>query len=147
VFESASARESAPGESYTYKAEAKQGEPCRLGYGARHGRQVCIGAGRLPDYAGSAVHEARGCCVFEIHVRLGESAFNISRAMGHSHSTLVDAVYAHSLQSGMASVAERVTALALGEQPKLRVIDGKQRDVTRSLDESPAEGSENRASA
>jgi hypothetical protein len=40
----------------------------------------------------------------------------------HSRSTLVDQVYAHSLQSGMASVAERVTALALGEQPKLRVI-------------------------
>ena len=77
----------------------------------------------------------------------GESAFNVSRAMGHSRSTLVDAVYAHSLQSGMASIAERVTALALGEQPKLRVIDGQQRDVRRSLDESPAEGSENRASA
>jgi hypothetical protein len=77
----------------------------------------------------------------------GESAFNISRAMGHSRSTLVDAVYAHSLQSGMTSVAERVTALALGEQPKLRVTDGEPRDVRRSLDESPAEGSETRASA
>src|SRR4029077_17428668 len=29
----------------------------------------------------------------------GESAFNVSRAMGHSRSTLVDAVCAHSLQS------------------------------------------------
>ena len=37
----------------------------------------------------------------------GESAFNVSRMMGHSRSTLVDQVYAHSLQSGMASVAER----------------------------------------
>jgi hypothetical protein len=59
----------------------------------------------------------------------GESAFNVARAMGHSRSTLVDAVYAHSLHSGMASLAERVTARALGEQPKLRVIEGRQRDI------------------
>jgi len=32
----------------------------------------------------------------------GESAFNVARAMGHSRSMLVDQVYAHSLQSGMA---------------------------------------------
>ena len=75
----------------------------------------------------------------------GESAFNVAHAMGHSRSTLVDAVYAHSLQSGMASVAERVTARALGEPPKLRVIEGGQRDVREPLDESPAEGSETRA--
>jgi len=77
----------------------------------------------------------------------GESAFNVARAMGHSRSMLVDQVYAHSLQSGMASVAERVTARALGEQPKLRVIEGGQRDVRQPLDESPAEGSGNRATA
>jgi len=77
----------------------------------------------------------------------GESPFNVARAMGHSRSMLVDQVYAHSLQSGMASVAERVTARALGEQPKLRVIEGGQRDVRQPLDESPAEGSEARASA
>jgi integrase len=77
----------------------------------------------------------------------GESAFNVARAMGHSRSMLVDQVYAHSLQSGMASVAERVTARALGEQPKLRVIEGKQRDVRQPLDESSAESSENRATA
>ena len=77
----------------------------------------------------------------------GESAFDVAHAMGHSRSTLVDAVYAHSLQSGMASVAERVTTRALGEQPKLRVIDGKQRDVRRSLDESSGESSETRATA
>jgi len=53
----------------------------------------------------------------------GESACNVAHAMGHSRSTLVDQVYAHSRQSGMASVAERVTARALGEQPKLRLID------------------------
>ena len=50
----------------------------------------------------------------------GESAFNVAHAMGHSRSTLVDAVYAHSLQSGMASVAERVTARALGEPEAAR---------------------------
>jgi integrase len=60
----------------------------------------------------------------------GEEAFNVARAMGHSRSILVDQVYAHSLQSGMASVAERVTARALGIEPKLRVIDGgKSNDV------------------
>ena len=69
----------------------------------------------------------------------GESAFNVARAMGHSRSVLVDQVYAHSLQAGMASVAERVTARALGEQPKLRVIEGGQRDVRRPLHETPQE--------
>jgi hypothetical protein len=54
----------------------------------------------------------------------GEEAFNVARAMGHSRSTLVDQVYAHTMQSGMASVAERVTARALGIEPKLRVIEG-----------------------
>lgn len=77
----------------------------------------------------------------------GESAFNVARAMGHSRSMLVDQVYAHSLQSGMASVAERVTARALGEQPKLRVIEGGQRDVREPLEKSPAEGSKDRATA
>jgi hypothetical protein len=47
----------------------------------------------------------------------------------------------------MASVAERVTARALGEQPKLRVIEGKLRDVREPLDEKPAEASEERVSA
>jgi integrase len=35
----------------------------------------------------------------------GENAFSVSRAMGHSRSTLVDEVYAQSLASGMAGVA------------------------------------------
>jgi len=78
----------------------------------------------------------------------GESAFNVARAMGHSRSTLVDAVYAHSLQSGMASVAERVTARVLGELPKLRVIEGgSQRDIRQPLDESSVESPSNRATA
>jgi hypothetical protein len=49
----------------------------------------------------------------------GESAFNVARMMGHARSTLVDQVYAHSMQSGMASVAENVTARALGVKPQL----------------------------
>ncbi len=69
----------------------------------------------------------------------GESAFNVARMMGHSRSTLVDQVYAHTMQSGMASVAERVTARVLGEQPKLRVIEGGARDVRQPLDEASTE--------
>jgi hypothetical protein len=41
--------------------------------------------------------------------------------MGHSRSMLVDQAYAHSMQSGMASVAESVIARALGTKPQLRV--------------------------
>ncbi|HUA26401.1 MAG TPA: hypothetical protein VMA54_19890, partial [Steroidobacteraceae bacterium] len=77
----------------------------------------------------------------------GESAFNVAHAMGHSRSTLVDQVYAHSLQSGMASVAERVTARALGEQPKLRVIEGGARDVRQALDDGGQNGQDEAASA
>ncbi len=70
----------------------------------------------------------------------GESAFNMSRMMGHSRSTLVDQVYAHSMQSGLASAAENVTARALGVKPQLRVIEGgNSRDVRRSLDDAAAE--------
>jgi integrase len=70
----------------------------------------------------------------------GEAAFNVAAVMGHSRSQLVDQVYAHSLQSGMASVAERVTARALGEQPKLRVVQSKNpRDVRRSVRRSRSE--------
>ena len=67
----------------------------------------------------------------------GEEAFNVARALGHSRSTLVDAVYAHSLPSGMAGLAERVTARALGLDPKLRVIEGgKASGVRQPLDDS-----------
>jgi len=70
----------------------------------------------------------------------GESAFNVSRMMGHSRSVLVDQVYAHSMQSGMASIAENVTARALGVKPQLRVIEGgKMPDVREPLDESSNE--------
>src|SRR5215831_4743618 len=79
----------------------------------------------------------------------GESAFNVARAMGHSRSTLVDQVYAHSLQSGMASVAERVTARALGEHPKLRVIEGggSQRDIRQTLEDCQPEQGNQKATA
>jgi integrase len=69
----------------------------------------------------------------------GESAFNVARMMGHSRSTLVDQVYAHSMQSGMASAAaaESVTARALGVKPQLRVIGGgKAQDIREPLDQN-----------
>jgi integrase len=69
----------------------------------------------------------------------GESAFNVARMMGHSRSVLVDQVYAHSMQSGMASVAESVTARALGVKPQLRVIEGGARDVRQPLDNASTE--------
>jgi integrase len=69
----------------------------------------------------------------------GESAFNVARMMGHSRSVLVDQVYAHSMQSGMASIAENVTARALGVKPQLRVIEGGARDVRQPLDNASAE--------
>jgi integrase len=70
----------------------------------------------------------------------GESAFNVSRMMGHSRSLLVDQVYAHSMQSGMASVAENVTARALGLKPQFRVIEGgKTPDVRQPLEQDSKE--------
>ena len=68
--------------------------------------------------------------------------------MGHARSTLVDQVYAHTMQSGMASVAENVTARALGLKPQLRVIEGgNSRDVRQPLDESPQQDKKNIATA
>ena len=77
----------------------------------------------------------------------GESAFNVARMMGHAKSTLVDQVYAHTMQSGMASVAENVTARALGLKPQLRVIEGGQRDVRQPLDEATPADHKNVATA
>jgi hypothetical protein len=76
----------------------------------------------------------------------GESAFNVTRMMGHARSTLVDAVYAHSMQSGMASVAENVTARALGVKPQLQVIEGGARDVRETLEKGSEEPQKNVAS-
>ena len=69
----------------------------------------------------------------------GESAFNVGRMMGHSRSTLVDEVYAETMQSGMASIAENVTARALGVRPQLRVIEGGARDVRQPLENASTE--------
>jgi hypothetical protein len=59
----------------------------------------------------------------------------------------VDLVYAHAMQSGMASVAESVTARALGTKPQLRVIEGNQRAVRQPLDEIAAQSREKSATA
>jgi hypothetical protein len=67
--------------------------------------------------------------------------------MGHARSTLVDQVYAHSMQSGMASVAESVTAKALGLKPALRVIEGGAQGVREALDRPDAEQSSAKATA
>ncbi len=87
----------------------------------------------------------------------GEAAFNVSRLIGHARSTIVDTIYAHTVDSGLAgvshSVEERV-GLKLAEQPaptdppaprsppQLRVIDGgrradrsDQRDIRRTIDD------------
>jgi integrase len=78
----------------------------------------------------------------------GESAFNVGRMMGHSRSVLVDTVYAETMQSGMASIAESVTARALGVKPQFRVIEGgKNLDVRERLDSSSNQGEDNVASA
>jgi integrase len=69
----------------------------------------------------------------------GESAFNVARMMVHAKSALVDQVYAHTMQSGMASVASAITARALGEQPKLRLIDRGQRDIRETLENTKPE--------
>jgi integrase len=73
----------------------------------------------------------------------GEAAFNVSRVIGHARSTIVDTIYAHTVDSALAgiseSVAERVgltlpapptppnPPTGLRQPPKLRVVDGGQR--------------------
>lgn len=67
----------------------------------------------------------------------GEAACNVARAMGHSRSTLVDAVYAHSLASGMAGVAERDAGRVFDAKPQLRVLEsGASPDVRQPLEEN-----------
>jgi hypothetical protein len=90
----------------------------------------------------------------------GEAAFNVSRVIGHARSTIVDAVYAHTVDSALAgvsdSVAERLGLTPAGQPvppaappaphqpPKLRVIDGgrraeNQREGRRSVDDASGE--------
>ena len=45
----------------------------------------------------------------------GQASFNVARAMGHSRSTLVDQVYARTVQSGLESVASAVASRVLRE--------------------------------
>ena len=49
-------------------------------------------------------------------------------------------VYAHAMTSGLASVAESVTARALGVKPQLRVIEGGRGTLDVSLDAGSGEG-------
>jgi integrase len=89
----------------------------------------------------------------------GEAAFNVSRVIGHSRSTIVDTIYAHTVDSALAgiseSVAERVGLVVAPKAepprpappsapPKLRVIDGgrcarseNQRDVRKPIENAP----------
>lgn len=73
----------------------------------------------------------------------GESAFNVARMPGRSRSALVDVVYAPTMQSGIASVAENVTARAPGLAPQLRVIEGGARDVREPLEQATQEPGKN----
>ena len=38
----------------------------------------------------------------------GEAAFNVSRLIGHARSTIVDTIYAHTVDSDLAGVSESV---------------------------------------
>jgi integrase len=70
----------------------------------------------------------------------GAEAFNVSRAIGHARSTLVDQVYAHSLASGMTGVAERVAGRVFDVKPQLRVVGGSDaQDVRKPLENDAAE--------
>jgi integrase len=99
----------------------------------------------------------------------GEAAFNVSRIIGHARSTIVDTIYAHTVESALSrvseSVAERIGLTpptrpvppdpppAPRKAPKLRVINGggrraeNQRDGRRSVDDAEGEGAENKTSA
>lgn len=90
----------------------------------------------------------------------GEAAFNVSRVIGHARSTIVDTIYAHTVDSGLAGVSESVAERAglrgavspagpiksepRGGPPKLRVINGGrsvreeiQRDVRKPIENAP----------
>ncbi len=74
----------------------------------------------------------------------GEEAFNVSRVIGHARSTIVDAVYAHTVDSALAGVSESVAdrmglkppperptpprpPTTPAQHPSLRVIEGGRR--------------------
>lgn len=82
----------------------------------------------------------------------GAERFNVARAIGHSRSGIVDGIYGnHTLDSGIAGLSESVTGRALGiaapapapnptpaaakgrqARPRLTVIEGGQRDISKS---------------
>jgi len=95
----------------------------------------------------------------------GEAAFNVSRVIGHARSTIVDTIYAHTVDSALAGVSESVServGLTLPEPPapsalsaprrppSLRVIDGgrgaagkNQRDIRKTIENArPRTGKE-----
>jgi integrase len=99
----------------------------------------------------------------------GEAAFNVSRVIGHARSTIVDTIYAHTVDSALAGVSERVAErvgltvptpsaapdppTAPRQPPKLRVIKGgrrpegsDQRDIRRTIDDAPARSPRERTS-
>ena len=55
--------------------------------------------------------------------------------------------YAHSMQSGMASIAESMTSPVMGAKPQLRVIEGGQRDVRQPLENAAQGADQAKASA
>jgi len=86
----------------------------------------------------------------------GEVPFNVSRVIGHARSTIVDTIYAHTVESAVAGVSESVAGRAglkpsvpreppnptpPSGPPRLRVIDGgrsvrteNQRDVRKPIE-------------
>lgn len=77
----------------------------------------------------------------------GQAAYNVSRVLGHSRSTLVDDVYGHGNDVAMTAVALAVEGRLFGN--KLRVIEGGggARDVRETLDNSIASQTNAKASA
>lgn len=77
----------------------------------------------------------------------GQAAYNVSRVLGHSRSTLVDDVYGHGNSAAMTAVALAVEGRLFGS--KLRVIEGgvAPRDVRQTLEESSATQTNAKASA
>ncbi len=51
----------------------------------------------------------------------GEAAFNVCRVIGHARSTIVDTIYAHTVDSALAAVTESVAeriGLTLPAEPR-----------------------------
>ena len=89
----------------------------------------------------------------------GEVSFNVSRVIGQARSTIVDTIYAHTVDSEVAGVSESAASCAglspsampeppkptpPSGQPRLRVIDGgrsvrieNQRDVRKPIENAP----------